>query len=156
MTDVLEEMYQTVILDEYRNSHGKVPKVEAEFQSHQYNPTCGDDITVGIEVEDDRIVDITWSGSGCSISLASASIASNLFLKRSTKEARELIALFKELMNSKGAGLNDEKMDKLENAVAFMGTSRFPGRIKCALLAWLGILGAVETLEAQKNELGGK
>ncbi|MDR1447742.1 MAG: SUF system NifU family Fe-S cluster assembly protein [Candidatus Ancillula sp.] len=154
MMNALEEMYQTVILDEYRNPRGKVAKVEAEFQSHQYNPTCGDDITVGITVRDDKILEVVWSGSGCSISLASASIATDLFTQRSIEEAHALIALFKELMNSRGEGLDDKKMDKLENAVAFTGTSKFPGRIKCALLAWLGILGSIEKFGTFSHKLG--
>jgi nitrogen fixation NifU-like protein len=142
--DALEQMYQSVILDEYRAARGKVAKVETAYSSHQYNSTCGDDITVGVEIEGDVISKIVWAGAGCSISLASASIAVDLFAGKSVDDAHELISVFKELMSSQGAGLDAVKSEKLGNAVAFTGTSKFPGRIKCALLSWLAILGALQ------------
>lgn len=115
-------------------------------ESHQFNPTCGDEATVRVELTDGsdggprRIERLVWDGHGCSISQASLSIMHDLVEGKTVDEAMHLFDLFHGLMESRGKGLDsDEEMDELENAVAFQGASKYPMRIKCALLGWEGM-----------------
>ena len=112
-------------------------------ESHQFNPTCGDEATVHAEVSDSEphtIERLVWDGHGCSISQASLSVMVDLCAGKTVDEAMELFRDFHELMESRGAGLQDEaKEEKLEDAVVFQGVSKYPMRIKCALLGWEGM-----------------
>jgi len=87
-----------------------------------------------------KVVDISWDGVGCSISMASASIMSDLLMGKEYSQALVIFEAFLELMQSKGQGLGDENL--LEDAVAFAGVSKFPARIKCALLGWMAFKDA--------------
>jgi nitrogen fixation protein NifU and related proteins len=165
--DDLEQMYQEVILDAAKNPNGKetfaadltseqngandaadsTVRASHEYctagQSHQFNPTCGDQVTVHVEVSDSeprRIERLVWDGSGCSISQASLSMMVDLVVGKTVDEAMDLEDTFQQLMKSRGAGLNDEAAeDKLGDAVVFKGVSKYPMRIKCALLGWAGL-----------------
>lgn len=174
-TDELEQMYQEVILDASRHPHGKgaLPQTDAAAtdgeatvtarheacstaRSHQFNPTCGDEVTVHVEVgrdEPHRIEDIVWDGQGCSISQASLSIMVDLVRGRTVDEAMHLFDEFHALMSSRGAGLDDEEaMDELGDATVFQGVSKYPMRIKCALLGWEGLKDSVaKALAAQRR-----
>lgn len=166
--DELEQMYQEVILEAARNPHGRerfaadladeaagagtsVMRASHEYctpgESHQFNPTCGDEATVRVEVGDaepHRIERLIWDGHGCSISQASLSVMVDLCAGRTVDEAMALFADFHELMESRGAGLDDEaKEERLEDAVVFQGVSKYPMRIKCALLGWEGMRDAL-------------
>ena len=145
--DDLEQMYQEVILEASRNPHGRerfapdlaseqsaqagesVVRASHEYcaagESHQFNPTCGDEATIHAEVSDGgdgrphTIERLVWDGHGCSIS-------------------------FHKLMDSRGAGLSDESAEEdLGDAVVFQGVSKYPMRIKCALLGWEGMKASV-------------
>ncbi|MDR0481841.1 MAG: SUF system NifU family Fe-S cluster assembly protein [Cellulomonadaceae bacterium] len=112
--------------------------------SHQYNPICGDEITLRVVVDHDHIADVQWMGQGCSISQASASIMVGLTQGSTVASAQHLDSLFHDLMNSRGKGLeNPADEDALEDANAFVGTSLFPARIKCALLGWAALKDAL-------------
>lgn len=169
----LQQMYQEVILDASKHPHGKVElnggydsaasrlasgentvSIGHEScmigQSQQFNPTCGDTATVRVEVSDasddkpNRIDRIIWEGDGCSISQASLSIMIDLVQGRSVDDAMKLASSFQKLMQSRGAGLDDEDLnDALGDAIAFQGVSQYPMRIKCALLGWEGMKAAV-------------
>ncbi|GHT82108.1 iron-sulfur cluster assembly scaffold protein [Actinomycetota bacterium] len=141
--DDLEMMYQEVILEESRNPYHKLYEIEDPNRSHQFNPTCGDDITVAVTIDDDIVSGVNFAGEGCSISIASTSIMAQLVEGKTTEQVFELADLFTELMNSRGAGLDDDKLDKLGDASVFVGTSKFPARIKCALLGWVALKGAL-------------
>jgi nitrogen fixation NifU-like protein len=115
-------------------------------QSHQFNPTCGDEVTVRIEVSDgsdgkpQTIESVMWDGHGCSISQASLSIMTDLITGKSVDEFTELSDDFHQLMNSRGKGLTDEHVnDMLGDATVFQGVSSYPMRIKCALLGWAAV-----------------
>ncbi|BDR52961.1 iron-sulfur cluster assembly scaffold protein [Bombiscardovia nodaiensis] len=119
-------------------------------QSQQFNPTCGDTATVHVEVSDgsdgkpNRIERIVWDGQGCSISQASLSIMVDLVQGQAVSKAMELAQSFQQLMESRGAGLpDDEANEALGDAVVFQGASRYPMRIKCALLGWEGMKASV-------------
>jgi nitrogen fixation protein NifU and related proteins len=131
----LESMYQEIILDHYRNPHHKGLRDPYDAEVHHVNPTCGDEVTLRVRLEGDDVVDVSYDAMGCSISQASASVMADLIIGRPVKEAMNTGDEFLKLMQSKGQSDPDE--DVLEDAVAFTGVSKYPARIKCALLAWM-------------------
>lgn len=131
----LDSMYQEVILDHYRRPHHKGLREPYEAEVHHVNPTCGDEVTLRVHLEGDRVADVSYDAMGCSISQASASVMTDLIIGKSVKEAMGVGDEFLTLMQSRGKGEPDE--DVLEDAVAFAGVSKYPARIKCALLAWM-------------------
>jgi nitrogen fixation protein NifU and related proteins len=131
----LESLYQEIILDHYRKPHHKGLREPFEAQVHHLNPTCGDEITLRVHLDGDTVADVSYDGQGCSISQASASVMADLVIGKPLTEALDVHEEFLRLMQSKGEAEPDE--DVLEDAVAFAGVSRYPARIKCALLAWM-------------------
>lgn len=127
-------------------------------QSHQFNPTCGDEVTMRVEIiysadlKKPIISSVKWDGHGCSISQASLSMMVDLVEGKSVDEALRLDALFHKLMESRGAGLeNEEDEDALEDAMVLQGVSRYPMRIKCALLAWEGLKDSIAKASQNLN-----
>jgi nitrogen fixation NifU-like protein len=144
----LESMYQEIILDHYRNPHHKGLREPYDAEVHHVNPTCGDEVTLRVHIEGDDVVDVSYDAIGCSISQASASVMTDLTIGRPVKEAMNTGDEFLKLMQSKGRLEPDE--DVLEDAVAFTGVSKYPARIKCALLAWMAWKDATaKAMEAQ-------
>jgi nitrogen fixation NifU-like protein len=146
----LQQMYQEIILDHYKNPHHRGLRDPFEAEVHHVNPTCGDEVTVRVHLEGDgpdaKVVDVSYDGQGCSISQASASVMADLVIGKTVKEAMVVGDEFLALMQSRGAGEPDE--DVLEDAVAFVGVSKYPARIKCALLGWMAWKDATaQTLE---------
>ena len=131
----LDSLYQEVILDHYKHPLNKGLSENYGAQVHHVNPSCGDEITLNVTAIDGKISSITWDGVGCSISQASVSIASDLLVDKSFAEADAILNDFTELMQSKGT--KEGNPDVLEDAVALAGVSKFPARIKCALLGWM-------------------
>jgi nitrogen fixation NifU-like protein len=131
----LESLYQEIILDHYRSPHHKGLREPYQAEVRHLNPTCGDEITLRVFVDDDIVRDVSYDSQGCSISQASASVMTDLVIGKSVAEAVEIHEEFLQLMQSKGELEPDE--DVLEDAIAFAGVSRYPARIKCALLAWM-------------------
>jgi nitrogen fixation NifU-like protein len=131
----LDSMYQEIILDHYRNPQHKGLREPYDAEVHHVNPTCGDEITLRVRVEGDRVVDVSYDSEGCSISQASASVMTDLVIGKPVSEALDVAESFRELMQSKGQAEPDE--DVLEDAIAFAGVSRYPARVKCALLSWM-------------------
>jgi nitrogen fixation protein NifU and related proteins len=144
----LESMYQEIILDHYRNPHHKGLRDPYDAEVHHVNPTCGDEVTLRVRLDGDDVADVSYDALGCSISQASASVMADLIIGRPVKEAMNTGDEFLKLMQSKGQLDPDE--DVLEDAVAFTGVSKYPARIKCALLAWMAWKDAtVKAMEAQ-------
>jgi nitrogen fixation NifU-like protein len=135
----LQDMYQEIILDHYRNPHHKGLRDPFDAQVYHVNPTCGDEVTLRVALKDvggEAVVeDVSYESLGCSISQASASVMSDLVIGKPVSEAMRIGDAFLELMQSKGQLEPDE--DVLEDAVAFAGVSKYPARIKCALLGWM-------------------
>jgi nitrogen fixation NifU-like protein len=144
----LDNLYQEVILDHYKNPLNKSLSTEFDVQVHHINPSCGDEITLNLTLDGQVIKEITWDGVGCSISQASVSIASDLLTGKTISVAETITEDFMELMQSKGKKSGDE--DVLEDAVALAGVSQYPARIKCALLGWMAIKDA--TLQATEKK----
>jgi nitrogen fixation NifU-like protein len=142
----LDELYQEVILDHYKRPRGAGLREPFEGESHQVNPTCGDEITLRVHVVGDRVADVSYENVGCSISKASASVLYELVKDAKVDDALARLAEFTELMNSKGQGEGDE--ETLEDAVAFAGVSKYPMRVKCALLGWMAFKDALVRAEA--------
>jgi nitrogen fixation NifU-like protein len=144
----LDNLYQEVILDHYKNPQNKVLDPNSDAQVHHVNPSCGDEITLGVTLDGDKVLSITWEGVGCSISQASTSIASDLLTGKTLEEARSISEDFLQLMQSKGSVEGDPEV--LEDAVALAGVSKYPARIKCALLGWMAFKDASLQAEAKK------
>jgi nitrogen fixation protein NifU and related proteins len=142
----LDSLYQEVILDHYRNPHHKVLSANKDIQVKHNNPSCGDEVTLNLSMKDGLVQDISWDGVGCSISMASVSVMSDLIIGKSYAEASVILQNFVDLMQSKGQASGDENI--LEDAVAFAGVSKFPARIKCALLGWMAFKDASSQLMA--------
>ena len=141
----LDSLYQEVILDHYKHPHHKGLKSTFDAQVHHVNPSCGDEITLNVRLDGGTIEDVSWDGVGCSISQASVSILSDLMVGKDLASAQRIHDEFVELMQSKGSKSGDEAL--LEDAVALAGVSKYPARIKCALLGWMAFRDA--SLQAQ-------
>lgn len=143
----LDSLYQDVILDHYKHPQNKKLSAEFDAQVHHVNPSCGDEITLNLTLKDGYVDQVTWDGVGCSISQASVSIMSDLLQGKSLQDARIIEGEFLELMQSKGSKNGNE--DLLEDAVAFAGVSKYPARIKCALLGWMAFKDAAVQAQAK-------
>ena len=146
----LDNLYQEVILDHYKRPQNKKLATDFDAQVHHVNPSCGDEIDLNFTIQGNLITSITWDGVGCSISQASVSILSDLLQGKTIAEAYAIHENFVSLMQSKGAISGDESV--LEDAIALAGVSKYPARIKCALLGWMAFKDA--SVQAQsKSEL---
>jgi nitrogen fixation NifU-like protein len=130
-----ETLYQEIILDHYRNPHHKGLRDPYDVEVHHVNPTCGDEVTLRVQVTGGQVSDVSYDGQGCSISQASTSVMTDLVIGQSVDEAMVKADAFLALMQSRGALEPDE--DVLEDGIAFAGVSRYPARVKCALLGWM-------------------
>jgi len=137
----LESLYQDIILDHYKNPRGRGLRDPFDAEVHHVNPTCGDEITLRVRLDGDRVADISYDGQGCSISQASASV---LFEQMSDQDLTADLTTadaFLTLMQGRGHVEPDE--DVLGDAVAFAGVAKYPARVKCALLSWMAWKDAV-------------
>ncbi|MCL2455107.1 MAG: SUF system NifU family Fe-S cluster assembly protein [Micrococcales bacterium] len=148
----MEQLYQQVILDHARRPHGRgdlpVEGAEGTGRSHQVNPTCGDEVTLEVRVDRSGatpvVTALRWEGQGCSISQASVSMLHDLVLGADLPAVDTVAATFRDLLGTRGAGLEDEDAeDLLGDATAFTGVGKFPARIKCALLGWVALTDAL-------------
>ena len=145
----LDELYQTIILDHYREKHHSGLREPYEVEVHHVNQSCGDELTLRVHLDGDTIADMSYDGEGCSISQASTSVLGDLVIGRDADHFSGLYDDFLEMMHSKGEITPDE--DRFEDAIAFAGVSKFPARVKCALLAWSALRDAVAQASAKEN-----
>jgi nitrogen fixation NifU-like protein len=146
----MESLYQEIILDHYRTPHHAGLRQPFEAEVHHVNPTCGDTITLRVHLDGETVDDVSYDSQGCSISQASASVMADLVIGKTVPEAVAVHEEFLRLMQSKGQLEPDE--DVLEDAVAFAGVSRYPARVKCALLAWMAWKDAAAQAAAREGE----
>ncbi|MER5268075.1 Fe-S cluster assembly sulfur transfer protein SufU [Actinosynnema sp. NPDC002837] len=144
----LQQMYQEIILDHYKNPHGRGLRDPFDAESHQINPTCGDEVTLRVALDGDTVRDVSYDGQGCSISQASTSVLTDLVVGKPLSEAFEKMDAFVELMQGRGQVEPDE--DVLEDGIAFAGVAKYPARVKCALLGWMAFKDAVARSEGAK------
>ena len=136
----VEAMYQDIILDHYKHPRGRQLLAEPAGESHQVNPTCGDEVTVQVSLDADGNLVLGYEGQGCSISQASASVMSEMLTGEPPQHANDVRAGFVSMMHSRGEGEPDE--DLLGDGIAFVGVAKYPARIKCALLPWMALQDA--------------
>jgi nitrogen fixation protein NifU and related proteins len=133
----LDDLYQEIILDHYRKPRHPGRLEDAQVEVHHYNPVCGDELTVGLRLDGDRVAAVAVDGKGCSISQAAASVMTEQVLGRPLPEA------LRRLMH--GEGEPDEEL--LGDGIAFKGVARYPVRVKCALLGWMAFKDAATRAE---------
>jgi nitrogen fixation protein NifU and related proteins len=137
----VDELYQEIILDHYREKHHHGLRDPFQAQVHHVNPSCGDELTLRVQVADGQVADVSYEGVGCSISQASTSVMTDLVIGRDVRDTLALYDEFLALMQSQGKIEPDE--DRFEDAIAFAGVSKFPARVKCALLSWSALRDAL-------------
>jgi nitrogen fixation NifU-like protein len=136
----LQQMYQEIILDHSKHPHGRGLRDPHDAEVHHVNPTCGDEVTLRVHVDGDRLADVSWEGQGCSISQAAASVLTDLVTGRPVAEALGRYDAFHAMVTGRGRVEPDEEV--LGDAVAFAGVARYPLRVKCALLPWTALKDA--------------
>ena len=134
MTD-LDSLYQEIIVDHVKHPRHRGLREGTTVESHQLNPTCGDEITLQLTLDGDTVTDAAWTGKGCMISQSSASILAEQLPGLNSDEIVSRVASFRESMRSRGEVPIDE--DLLGDAVALEGAAKFVARVKCAMLAWV-------------------
>ena len=140
----LDDLYREIILDHYRRPRHKGHLASPSAAHEGLNPLCGDEVTVEVLLDDERVADIAYTGSGCSISQSSASMMTQAVAGKSVDDVRHLIGEFTSMMRGSDKA-DPEEMGDLE---ALSGVRKFPVRIKCATLAW-------HTLAEALNEAAG-
>jgi nitrogen fixation NifU-like protein len=140
MFDDLRDLYQEVILDHNRRPRNFGPLPTANRRAEGHNPLCGDRVTVYLDLEDGRLRDVAFQGSGCAISTASASLMTEALKGLTLEEARGLFKGFHDLVTL-GAAEGSPELGKL---AVFTGVREYPMRVKCATLAWHALMAALD------------
>jgi len=130
----LSDVYNELIMEHSMNSYNKKKLENADFCEIGHNPNCGDEITLQLKMDGDKIQDMAFSGHGCAISQASTSIMIDTLKGKTIEEANKIIKTFIEMI--KRETKSEEELEKLEDAIAFKNVANMPARVKCALLAW--------------------
>jgi len=142
MNAELRELYQQVILDHNKSPRNFKKMDNANHFGEGYNPLCGDKIDIYLKVEDGKIEDVSFQGSGCAISKASASLMSSFMKGRTIEEAEELFGKFHDLITGKID--ESQSIEDLGKLAVFAGVQEFPLRVKCASLAWHTLISALK------------
>ena len=137
----LENLYQEIILDHYKHPRGKGLREPYAVEVHHVNPTCGDEITLRVALDGEKVLDVSYDGQGCSISQASTSVLTDQVIGLTVGDALKTVAAFSEMVSSRGKVDGDE--DVLGDGIAFAGVAKYPARVKCALLGWSAFKDAV-------------
>ena len=132
--DELTDVYNELIMEHSMNSYNKKKLENADYCEVGHNPNCGDEITLQLKLNENKIEDMAFSGHGCAISQASTSIMIDTLKGKTVEEAKEIIKTFIEMI--KRETTDEEELKKIEDAIAFRNISNMPARVKCALLAW--------------------
>ncbi|MEH0146152.1 SUF system NifU family Fe-S cluster assembly protein [Corynebacterium sp. Q4381] len=145
----LESMYQEVILDHYKNPQHAGLREPFETEVHHVNPSCGDELTLRVQLSEDgeTVEDISYDAIGCSISQASTSVMAEELIGKPIGEAFKKLQSFEEMITSRGNLEGDAEL--IGDGVAFAGVAKFPARVKCALLGWKAFEAA--TAEAKEK-----
>lgn len=146
-TPALGALFQELILEHYRKPRNRGAIPDADATVHMKNPTCGDEIHLGLKLDSDgRISDVKFLGEGCSISQASASMMTSLLVGKTPSEMHELGARFAAMMHGDDAAARDRA---LGDTRALAGVAKFPVRVKCALLGWDAVAEALKKVEGR-------
>ena len=139
----LDDLYQELILDHYKKRRNRGTLDAPSIAVDHNNPLCGDQLHLEVLIDGDQLADLRYTGDGCSISQASASMMSEVVIGGSTTEALALVEHFRRVMH----GDDEADEDRLGDAVALGGVAKFPARVKCALLSWMALKDAIDTYE---------
>ncbi len=152
----LEQMYQEVILDHYKHPHHRGLRDPFNAEVHHVNPTCGDEVTLRVTLsgDGDRIDDVSYDGQGCSISQAATSVLADQVIGQSVGDSLKTVEAFNEMITSRGTVEGDE--DLIGDGIAFGGVSKYPARVKCALLGWMAFKDALAQASVGKDLEGGR
>lgn len=155
----MEQMYQEVILDHYKHPHGRGLREPFGAEVHHVNPTCGDEVTLRVNIDDGgTVTDVSYDGQGCSISQAATSVLTDQVIGLTVEQAMRVVDAFSEMVGSRGTVDGDE--DVIGDGIAFVGVSKYPARVKCALLGWMAFKDAVvrivEETPAEPARSGGQ
>ncbi|HJV12403.1 MAG TPA: SUF system NifU family Fe-S cluster assembly protein [Propionibacteriaceae bacterium] len=137
----VEELYQEIILDHYREKHHSGLREPYDTEVHHVNPTCGDEVRLRVRLDGDTVADVSYEAVGCSISQASTSVMTDLVIGRDVPHDLDLYEEFLTMMQGKGQMEPDE--ERLEDGIAFAGVAKYPARVKCALIGWSAFRDAV-------------
>jgi len=159
----LEDLYREIILDHYRSprNRGELP-IPPAHRVEGFNPLCGDEVVVYLDVDDDVLRDLRISGHGCSISQSSASMMSAAVKGKSLAEVREVARSFRSMISSEDTPAEDEDEvvsvdpESLGELAALRGVVRFPVRIKCATLSWNTLLQGLDEIAATVGDPSGR
>lgn len=143
----LDDLYRRVIMDHYKNPRNRGTIDEGSVTVNLNNPTCGDRISLQLQLEDGKVSDARFTGEGCSISMSSASMMTEAVKGRTLDEAYAMAEKFSALMKGEPV-----EFDELEDIEALSGVNKFPARIKCATLAWNALRKGVESQGQGKPE----
>jgi nitrogen fixation NifU-like protein len=141
----ISALYQEMILDHYRRPRNKGTLENADASVEMKNPLCGDEIALQVVFDGNSVTDLRFSGRGCSISQASASMMTQLLKGKSAEEIDAIRTRFRELMLGDATVADDPQIGSLK---ALSGVARFPARVKCALLAWNALESALASRKA--------
>ena len=144
----LTDVYNDLIMEHSMNSYNKKKLEGADYSKIGHNPNCGDEITLELKLDGNKIEDMAFTGHGCAISQASTSIMIDTLRGKTIEEAKEIIKIFIEMI--KRETTDEEQLKKLEDAIAFRNVSNMPARVKCALLAW----HTIEDMLNKNNDTG--
>jgi nitrogen fixation protein NifU and related proteins len=137
----VEELYQEIILDHYREKHHSGLREPYDTEVHHVNPTCGDEVRLRVRLAGDTVADVSYEAVGCSISQASTSVMTDLVIGHGVAHDLDLYEEFLTMMQGKGQIEPDE--ERLEDGIAFAGVAKYPARVKCALIGWTAFRDAV-------------
>jgi len=147
----LDDLYREVILDHYSHPRNKGELPDPDIKVEGANPLCGDELSIFVRLDGDRVADVRFVGRGCSISQASASMMTERIKGKTLAEARALVSRFKGMMQ--GAPADEEELGEL---AALQGVRKFPVRVKCATLSWVALDQGIEEFEATKAKVAAK
>jgi nitrogen fixation NifU-like protein len=143
------DLYQELILEHYKRPVGAGLRDPFDAEVHHVNPTCGDEVTLRVHVEQGAdgpvVTDVSYDATGCSISVASTSILAEEVTGTSVAHARRTIAAMRDMLTSKGESAGDE--DLIGDGIALAGVAKYPARVKCALLGWMALTDALHQSE---------
>jgi nitrogen fixation NifU-like protein len=144
--DDLKDLYQEMIVDHSRHPRNCRKLEHPTCSAAGHNPLCGDQLTLYLKMEGDRIQDLSFEGKGCAISMASASMMTEFVKNRTKKEAIERFEKFHQLVTEESgqSSLSPEDLESLGKLRVFSGVSEFPSRVKCASLAWHTLMNALQ------------
>lgn len=135
------DLYQQLILDHSKHPQHKGLREPFDAQVHHVNPTCGDEVTLRVLVQDGVLQDVSYDNLGCSISTASTSVLAQECIGHPLPEVFETFSAMRTMLTSRGQDAGDEEV--IGDGVAFAGVAQYPARVKCALLGWTAMIDAL-------------